>query len=360
MKSKFLLLLPLLLLQNKVINAQVEIWNWQGDSIGANATGDANCAMGAMPDVALIDSQYIMYYIARYNNVNAIYYATSPDMSNWAVQDTIMTASEDTTNRIYDLGGPGILKLNNGQYRLFYRTAQKRIPPNEPLFHIRSMISNDGIHFTHEGIRIDNKTYDPTSYFKSASHPAVYKDIFGNTKAIITGRDTTMNINSPAGLYTASSPDEGLTWTNFAPLYEKCHDPVVIKDSLNIYHMYTSYMGSGHREAISLDGITWPVAPDSMLLQQGTIPLNESNSAYIIADLGAAVDSLGNIVLYSNHKTLGPGAWTNVAYFHSSNSVNTITKNANDEFIVFPNPSSNSIKISESTFSKINQFKLVS
>lgn len=129
--------------------------------------------------------------------------------------------------------------------------------------------------------------------FKSASHPAIYKDANGNTKGIITGRDSSMSINSPAGLYIASSNDEGLTWSNFQPLYAQCHDPIVILDSNHVYHMYTSLMASGHREVVSTDGITWPATPDTMLIKKGSLVLNEGTSAYIIADLGAAVKTTG-------------------------------------------------------------------
>jgi hypothetical protein len=325
--------------------AQYDVWDFQGYSIGADVAGAGNCQMGAMPDVILIGNTYYMYYIARYNNVNAIYYATSPDMISWDVQDTVMCASSDTTNRIYDIGGPGVMKLNTGQYRLFYRTSQKVSPPNEPLFHIRSMISNDGIHFTHEGVRVEIQTYNPTSYFKSASHPSMYKDAFGNTRAIITGRDTSMNINSPAGLYTATSPDEGLTWTNFTPLYPKCHDPIVVKDSLNVYHLYTSYLGTGHVDAVSPDGISW--TRDSILIMQGSTVLNEQTSSSIIADLGAAVLPTGNIVLYSNYKPNAPGPWVDIAYYFLSPTSGMEEENAGESGLLYPNPSNRFINVTD-------------
>lgn len=350
MKNRAIALLAFIFITIQSSFAQYEVWQHQGYSIGVDATGGGIAAMGAMPDVVHIGSQYFMYYVAKYGAANAFYYATSPDMINWTVQDTIMTASLDTNNRIYDLGGPGILKLDNGQYRLFYRTAQKSTPPNEPLFHIRSMISSDGIHFTHEaGVRVENQTYQSNSYFKSASHPSVYKDINGNTKAIITGRDTTMNINSPAGLYTASSTDEGLTWNNFSPLYAKCHDPIVIRDSNDLYHMYTTYLGESHREATSTDGIFWPSTADSMIIKQGSTILNEQSSIHIIADLGAAVKANGEIVLYSNYKPLGPGAWIDIAYYSPDITSGVENANENINCIVYPNPSTDFFMISQST-----------
>ena len=353
--KKFLLTSITGILLSCSMPAQYDVWDYQGYSIGADVVGNGNCQMGAMPDVILINSTYYMYYIARYNNqVNAIYYATSSDMITWDVQDTIMCASADTLNRIYDLGGPGVMRLNNGQYRLFYRTAQKSTPPNEPLFHIRSMISSDGIHFTHEGIRVEIQAYNANSYFKSASHPSVFKDAFGNTRAILTGRDTSMNINQPAGLYTATSPDEGLTWTNFTPLYAKCHDPIVILDSNNVYHMYTSYLGSGHIDATSSDGITW--VRDSVLIMQGATLLNESTSPNIIADLGAGVLPNGDIVLYSNFKPNAPGPWVDIAYYTLSPQ-SSVEENVNDNSVaLYPNPTNDLVTIRGLSFASAQIF----
>lgn len=324
--------------------AQYELWQFQGYSIGVDAPAAGYAPMGAMPDIALINSTYYMYYVAKYGTANAIWYATSPDMINWTVQDTIMTASLDPANRIYNLGGPGILKLDNGNYRLFYRTSQDVVFPAEPEFHIRSMISSDGINFTHEaGVRVECQPYLADSYFLSASHPAVYKDAFGNTRAIITGRDSSMVINQPAGLYTATSPDEGLTWENFTPLYDKCHDPVVVLDSGGVYHMYTSYLGSAHREVTSIDGTSWPVVPDSMTFMQSGSILTEESTPYLIADLGAGVLPTGEIVIYSNHRPSAPGAWINIAYFYID-LTSGIDETATElPVLIYPNPATDLI-----------------
>lgn len=318
--------------------AQTEQWQFQGYAIGADATGAAYADMGAMPDIVRINSVYYMYYVAKYGTANAIWYASSFDMINWTVEDTIMTASLDPANRIYNLGGPGVLKLDNGDYRLFYRTSQEVTFPDEPEFHVRSMISSDGIHFTHEGICIEVQPYQADSYFLSASHPAIYKDSNGDTRAFLTGRDSGMVITDQARLYTAFSPDEGLTWTDFTPIYEKCHDPVVIRDSSGLYHMYTSYLGSSHREVVSADGITWPAVADSLAMKQGTLLLDEMTSDFVIADLGAAVKTNGEIVLYSNYKPLGPGAWVDIAYFYFGGYSQVSESDALAQISIYPNP----------------------
>lgn len=342
MKNKFSLVVLLTFFLGSV-SGQYEQWTLQGYSIGTNQTGGAYCAMGAMPDIANIDGTYFMYYVAKYGTQNAIWYATSPDMINWTVEDTIMTASTDPANRIYDLGGPGLLKLNDGTYRLYYRTSQAVTFPDQPLFHIRSMTSSDGINFVHEGIRVECQPYQPDSYFLSASHPAIYRDDAGDIRAFITGRDSTMSLSDPARLYIASSPDEGLTFENFVPVHNGCHDPVVIMDSLGTYHMYVSYFGSGYREMTSPDGITWPAQLDTMYIYESGSLITEDSSPNSIADLGSGVLPNGAIMLFSNYKT-APGAWTNIAYYIFG-GYSELEVDESNGIAVYPNPASEFLNI---------------
>jgi len=145
--------------------AQTQTWNMQGLSIGQNATNaSANCNEAFMPDVHKIGSQYIMYYSSKtIGGVSAISYASSPDLKNWTVQDTILSGSSDTTNREYIVGGPRLVKTKTGQYRLFYRCTQKHSGTQEPQYHIRSAISSNGTLFVKEGVRIKIKAYQSNS-----------------------------------------------------------------------------------------------------------------------------------------------------------------------------------------------------
>ncbi len=312
---KKLILVYFFILTTNVIAQSIETWEWQGYSIGQNANSSAYTSEAYMPEVQLINGQYIMYYTGRYNNVSAILYAVSNDLSSWTVMDTILVGFSDSTNREFEVGGASIVRTYNGQYRLFYRCSSKTPTDSIPQYHIRSAISNDGIHFSREGIRIEIQPYLANSYFILAGQSAFYKDINGEVKAIITGIDSSIGSGEPAQLYAAASPDEGLSWTNFVPLYANGHDAVVIKDSLGIYQMYFSYLAQGHRKAFSLDGIGWSLIADSILLIQDTLALTEESAPYHIADLGAVVDSSGKTILFSNYKPHGLGPWENICYY---------------------------------------------
>ena len=102
--------------------------------------------------------------------------------------------------------------------------------------------------------------------------------------------------------------------------------------------MYTSYLGSSHREVVSADGITWPAVADSLAMKQGTLLLDEMTSDFVIADLGAAVKTNGEIVLYSNYKPLGPGAWVDIAYFYFGGYSQVSESDALAQISIYPNP----------------------
>ncbi len=340
MMSKICKTIVLILCISFSIKAQNETWNFQSYAIGSLASGGAYTPNAGMPDVIQIGSTYYMYFGFGTPGNNVIKYATSPDLINWTVQGTVLSGSSNPVNREYHMGGPRVVKLNNGQYRMFYRACENYT--TAPPYHCLSAISNDGINFTKEsGVRIEIKPYLPNSYFKRAAHSAFYKDAGGTMRAILTGNDTTM-FTGPDRLYTASSPDEGLTWFNFVPLYSNGHDPVVIKDGSGTYHLYYTYLNTGFRKATSANGAVWPTGTDTVYFKQGTSILTEGGSPNSIADLGGWTNSAGNVVLYSAYKTaLGP--WTNVAFY--TKEITTVIDELNkldDTSIISPNPFSSS------------------
>jgi len=317
-------------------NAQNETWNFHSYSIGSLATGGAYSTNAGMPDIIQIGSTYYMYFGFGTPGNNEIKYATSTDLVNWTIQGTVLTGSSNPSNREYHMGGPRVVKLTSGQYRMFYRACESYT--SSPPYHCLSAISNDGINFTKEtGVRIEIKPHLPNSYFLRAAHSTFYKDAGGNMRAVLTGFDTTMT-SGPDRLYTASSPDEGVTWTNFIPLYNNGHDPIVIKDGSGTYHLYYTYLNTGFRKATSANGVMWSTTPDTVYFKQGTTYLTEGGSPNSIADLGGYTNSSGDVVLYSAYKT-AMGPWTNVAYYTKE-----ITLGLNDQFelynaiSIYPNP----------------------
>lgn len=327
--------------------AQSEIWNFQNYAIGNLASGSAYTSNAGMPDVIQIGSVYYMYFGYGTPGNNEIKYATSTDLINWAVQGTVLTGSSNPAHREYHMGGPRVVKLSGGQYRMFYRACESYT--SSPPYHCLSAISNDGINFTKEGIRIEIKPHLPNSYFKRVAHSAFYKDAGGNMRAVLTGFDTTMT-SGPDRLYAAFSPDEGLTWTNFTPIFSNGHDPVVAKDGSGMYHLYFSYLNTGFRKVSSIDGVGWISTPDTVYFKQGSMSLTESSSPNSIADLGAVTNSIGNVILFSAYKTvLGP--WTNIAFYHKQvSSVADTFADTNNTILVFPNPFSTSITIQSNAF----------
>jgi len=327
---------------SNVATAQTQTWNKQGFSIGQNATpSSANCNEAFMADVHRIGGQYIMYYSSKTDSgISAISYATSPDLLTWTVQDTILSGSADTNNREYVVGGPRLVKTNTGQYRLFYRCTQKHSGTQEPQYHIRSSISSNGISFVKEGVRIEIKAYQANSYFSHVGHSAFYVDQSGNFSALLTARDTTM-APGPDKIFQSVSFDQGLSWSNFTPLYADCHDPVVITDSLGLYHVYFTHLDE-FETASSTNGVVWPATPDTLKMMDGPIQLTEGTLPQI-ADLGATVDTNGTIYLFSNYHT-GSGLWTDIAYY--TPLITSVSENYNNEHIaIYPNPTTGKFTI---------------
>lgn len=314
--------------------AQSETWDFQGFAVGDSTTGGANTTEASMPDVIKIGNLYYMYFGQGGAGSCVIKYATSPDLTHWTIQGTVLTGGTSPSDREYYMGGPRVVKLSNGQYRMFYRACESFT--SEPPYHCRSAISNDGINFTKEGIRMDIRQHLPSSYFKRVAHSAFFKDANGTMRAILTGADTTLT-GGPDRLYFASSSDDGLTWSNFSPFFNNAHDPVVVKDSMGTYHLYCSYLVSGFKKFVSSDGISWQANPDSVYFYKNGSMLTESSSPSI-ADLGGCVDSSGNIVIFSALK-IGMGPWRNIAYY--SKRQTTQVSHSQSEMLlltVAPNP----------------------
>jgi hypothetical protein len=321
---------------------QDKTFEYQGFSIGSSLAGQSYYPRAMMPEVINTGSEYIMYFGYESPTENYIMYATSIDMNTWQVGDTVLIGSNDTTNREFIIGGPRVIKLPSGQYRMFYRCSQKY--SNAPYYHIRSAISNDGKNFTKEGVCIEIKNYNPTSFFKHVGHSEFYYDSGNNLRALLTAKDTTMTTSQPDNIYSAQSLDGGLTWSNFVSKYQSCHDPVVIKDSLQNYHAYFTYLNTSFKTVNSTNGVAWPSTADYLFMIQDGDTITESSSPTKIADLGAAVNTNGNIVIFSNHST-APGPWTHIAFWTESNTSGIILNEFQEPIKISPNPFNSILRI---------------
>lgn len=325
----------LLLSLNFCLFGQNVTFDYQGYCIGSSLSGQSNFPRAMMPEIINTGTEYIMYFGYESPEENYIMYATSNDMNTWQVGDTVLVGSSDTTSREFIIGGARVIKLPNGQYRMFYRCSQKYT--SSPFYHIRSAISTDGKTFTPEGICIENNTYDSNSFFKHIGHSEFYYDAGNNLRALLTAKDTTMTAMQPDNIYVALSTDGGLSWSNFVSKYTACHDPVIIVDSSQNYHVYCTYLNTSFKTGTSIDGVSWPGVLDTLFMIQNGDTIIESSSPIKIADLGAAVNPNGDIIIYSNHAT-EPGPWTHVAYWTTINTSSITQIDGFTNTNIYPNP----------------------
>lgn len=339
--KKLLLHVCCLIALNLTVFGQDQTYEYQGFSVGSSLSGSSYFPRAMMPEIIHTGTEYIMYFGYGSPIENFIMYATSDDMTTWEVGDTVLVGSSDTTNREFIIGGPRVIQLPSGQYRMFYRASQKYT--TAPYYHMRSAISNDGKSFTEEGICIENNTYDPNSFFKHVGHSEFYYDAGNNLRAFLTAKDTTMLTNQPDNIYTAESSDGGLSWSNFVSKYAQCHDPVIVRDSSQNYRAYFTYLDTEFHTVSSSNGASWPSSADNLTMMQGGNVITESSSPIKIADLGAGVNASGEIVIFSNHAS-AVGPWTHIAYWTNPES-SLISDELSESVLVYPNPTTGEVNV---------------
>jgi hypothetical protein len=231
---------------------------------------------------------------------------------------------------------------------MYYRTTQKfTIAPS---YHVRSAISNDGIAFTQEGIRIDIQPYDISSDFTLVGHGTYWQYPDSTFGGIFSGNPDTSTVQPSSLIYTSSA--DGLTWGNFTFLYQGHHDPIVLKKN-NQYILYSMNLTEYMATAVSNDGITWPASTDSVsFLDTANAPMLIGGTKRI-GDIGGIVMPNNEIFLYTNFgTTTGPS--TDIIRFELQNQTTGIAaENVADRAIqIFPNPFS-----SQTTLHFVNPLK---
>ncbi|MBX7221504.1 MAG: hypothetical protein K1Y36_16255 [Blastocatellia bacterium] len=277
----------------------VETWKIKNIGIGPNAGNDNEKAVRLMPNVIRLDNGTFRMYFSKSlgPGKDDIRYADSLDAATWTVKGVILSGSSNPTDRTYIFGGPSVVRLDDGQFRMYYRTSDQVPQGAAPHHHIRSAISKDGVTFTEEpGIRIDVSPFDTSSPFMLAGHGSFYRTADGGFGGIFSGN--LKDSRDPSDLFLTTSKD-GLTWGNFKKLYPGFHDPTVVKKG-NQYYLYAMYLHFYHARGISSDGVNWPTQLDKIILadQNGT-DLTASRAG--VGDLGAGVGPNGQIRLYTNY-----------------------------------------------------------
>jgi len=293
----------------------VEEWVLKGFAVGEKAGhGKGNTIMA---DVILLDNGiYRMYYgyslgmiftghVATPQEPPCIKYAESKDGIRWTVKGIVLKGDPDPKSREHVISGPRVLRLPDGRYRMYYFASQKQREGEQPQLHIRSAISNDGINFEREGVRIDIAPYDDSTGLRLAAHGTFFIAPNGDYIAIFSGDFTTEE--GPSDLKIATSKD-GLTFTDFKTLYKDWHDPIVIKVEGG-YRLYATFLLDTYGTAFSPDGISWPPQMTEInLVDEKGNRLTPRDSH--VGDLDAVVLQNGDIRLYANY-----GAPSNIVYF---------------------------------------------
>lgn len=295
-----------------------ETFVMKGICIGSMAGNEApKSGSYLMPNIQRLDNgSYRMYYNRSTFGDDQIKYAESPDGITWTVKGIVLKGSSNPTDLTFAFGGPSVVRLADGRYRMYIRCSPKQEPNMPPKHHIISAISNDGVTFTQEpGVRIEIASNDPASQFQLAGHGAFYR-LKDGTFAAIFSANLVSTSNQPSDLYLGTSPD-GLTWGNFKMLYKGFHDPTVVEKDGKFY-LYTMYLHFFHARGISEDGITWPETLDEILLADDTgTDLTVARAG--VGDLGAAIAPDGNIRIYSNYGNPSE----QIAYFDLKSSSST-------------------------------------
>ena len=278
-----------------------ETWSLTSFSVGKKADNDLSQGSIYMPDVLrLADGRLRMYYLHGNSEGDEVKVAESSDSgSSWTVKGTCIKGSSVKTDRTFRQGGPSVVALADGRYRMYLRASEDSVN-STPKFHVVSAISSDGLTFTAEaGVRIEIVSQDPNSTFSLAGHGRYYTTADGKYAGIFSGNLTT-DLGA-SDLHLAISAD-GLTWGGYETLYADYHDPVVIKVN-GAYVMYAMYLKDWVARFDSPDGVTWPTQPTAKLT------LEENGTAIPLANVGdfaAVVLGDGSVQLFSNYAATPP------------------------------------------------------
>ncbi|MBI3928830.1 MAG: hypothetical protein HY319_25035 [Armatimonadetes bacterium] len=286
-------------------------WVFRGYTVGTvpgNETPPATLSLSMADVIRLENGTYRMYYGAAVDGgLTAIKYAESNDGIQWTVRGTVLAGSANPADREALISGPSVLRLPNGQYRMYYQSTIN--PQGGPFaYHVRSAISNDGVNFTREGVRIDIAPFDSTTGLRLAGHGTYFRSANGTYVGIFSGEFTT-DPQGPSDLKMATSAD-GLTFGSFSTLYTDWHDPIVIPTGSG-YRMYATYLLEKQGTAFSADGLTWPLSPnDTSFVNANGDPLTEGNSG--VGDIGGVMLPSGVFRLFTN---FGVPNTDNIVYF---------------------------------------------
>jgi hypothetical protein len=275
-------------------------WVLKGYAVGAHAGNQLNGGV-MMADVIRLDNgSYRMYYGFTPNSgspASEIRCADSPDAVTWTVNATCLQGSPNPQDREYLISGPCVVKLPDGQYRMYYQACPQFTIGQEalPAYHVCSAISSDGVAFAREGVRIEINAFDPTSPMALAGHGTYFMASNGTYVGFFSGN--AVGDTGPSSTFMATSTD-GLTFTGFTRKYDKWHDPVVVKTDSG-YQFFATYLLEKQGTAFSADGITWPQNLSEIQLVDAT-GRHMTEAADNVGDIGGIFLPTNAIRLFTN------------------------------------------------------------
>jgi len=326
--------------RKRILMQNTESWVLKGFSIGETPGNETSAGSFIMADVMQTDSGYRMFYTVSRPDGADIKYAESMDGDSWEVKGTVLQGAEEENDREYIIGGPDIVKLPDGKYRMYYRASPKF--HTDPQYHVRTALSDDGINFIRERITIDIYPDDPNSTLTLAGHGTYFIAGDGTYVAIFSGNY--LNDDTPSDLVISTSID-GLNWSGFRTIYYDWHDPIVVKKD-GQYILYANYLKDYQGKAVSPDGLNWPAQMDSLILidsQENVLsPLTDG-----LGDMGAVVTIDNQLRLFTNYGVPS----RNIACFElkeQETPVQQVIQNPGifTDMTIHPNPASSFIWVS--------------
>lgn len=278
---------------NKSAEIKGETWQLQGLAFEQEYRNGSLIMADVLP---IDDGTYRMYYTVNAQDHKSINLAVSEDALHWKVQGVVLDGATEKTDREFEIGGPSVIKLTEGGYRMYYRTSEQ-VKEGHPHYHIRSAYSEDGIVFIRdEGVRIDLNQYDDSSDYILIGHSRMFMNDEGTYVAILTANK--IGDNGPSDIFVASSQD-GMDWEIGDLLYKDWHDPAVSKKD-GIYYMHATYLLDKKGVATSVDGIHWDKQMQTIELIDGT-GTTMTIDQYGLGDLSTVVTHGNEMLMFTNY-----------------------------------------------------------
>ncbi len=176
---------------------------------------------------------------------------------------------------------PTVVTLDDGRVRMYYKGADGPGGPGEAIHTVYSAISEDGVNFTEEGIRVDSQTTPDRDW---ASVPDAVKLPDGRVRLYYVSD----GLDVGHGIVCAISED-GLNFTREEPVLTGYVDPSVIMLPDERFLMLAVAFRTGPKDTLAdfMPGIYYFISEDGIHFEKIGIALSgEDNIDPAIVDMG--------------------------------------------------------------------------